>query len=60
MPSLSNIWRFHPLATTITSPKHVILALPYMGARCDRTFQAILMFILATTDYFSKWAEPFR
>jgi len=43
MPSLLNTWRFHTPATTITLPKHFILALPRMGARCDRTSQASLL-----------------
>jgi len=41
--SLSNTWRFHPQPTKITPPKQIILALPCMGVRCDRIFQAILL-----------------
>jgi len=43
MRSLSNTWRFHPPATIITPPKHIILVLLCMGAWCDRTFKAILL-----------------
>ena len=37
--NLSNTWRFHTPATTITLPKHIVQALPCMGTQCDRTDQ---------------------
>jgi len=30
-------------ATRITPPKHIVLVVPYMGARCHRLFQAFLL-----------------